>query len=518
MKKSLAILLALIMMLTMVSAAFAEGGAGESGTAEAKIGDAMYSTFDEAAAAAKNGDTIELLADCESKNGIGICGTKLTVKGNNHTLKMNSRGIYVVKSDNVPGELTFENCSVELAPQNGTPKVRGEEYGWAAVVINYDCVLSFNNCTLVNIEPAGSVNTGVYYHEGSKVNLTNTVMKVSGFSGNAFSADVKDEGKPYTSELNVLEKSKLTVSDSRAGITAAMKITVENSLLNNSCNSGNASNGADYILKNAMVDVSKNGSHGMSARNITIINKSTVTCNENGFYGITAYGEVSIDGTSSVTANGNATKEKCGGVRFTQSAKAVIESDAVVEITQNHRNGLENYGTCTFKEGAKLTVMKNSEKNNGGGVYNEGTLVLPQNAKIYNNHAAKAGDDIYNAEGASITFGNVGSNWILDDCNHTINGWYDDDAEERRWNSTYDGKPCIDGRADHAARVSAGKIEGMRALKAAHDAQTTPPEPTPTPYTPHHHYDPVPVVVVVPPKTGDMPLWYGIARFLNLVK
>ena len=37
----------------------------------------------------------------------------------------------------------------------------------------------------------------------------------------------------------------------------------------------------------------------------------------------------------------------------------------------------------------------------------------------------------------------------------------------------------------------------------------------------HTHYDPtpsVPVVVVVPPKTGDMPLWYGIARFIGLVK
>ena len=47
------------------------------------------------------------------------------------------------------------------------------------------------------------------------------------------------------------------------------------------------------------------------------------------------------------------------------------------------------------------------------------------------------------------------------------------------------------------------------------------PEPTPSsdpwypPYNPTHS---VPVVVVVPPKTGDMPLWYGIARFLGLVK
>ena len=161
------------------------------------------------------------------------------------------------------------------------------------------------------------------------------------------------------------------------------------------------------------------------------------------------------------------------------------------------------------------TVMYNSGKGYGGGVYNEGTSVLGNNVSLYNNHAVKAGDDIYNADGASITFGNVGSNWILDDCNHTINGWYDD-AEESRWNSTYDGKPCIDGRADHAVRVSAGKIEGMRALKAAHDAQTTPPSPTPG-NGGHYHPDPTPVpVIVIPPKTGDMTIWQSILHFFGI--
>ena len=38
-------------------------------------------------------------------------------------------------------------------------------------------------------------------------------------------------------------------------------------------------------------------------------------------------------------------------------------------------------------------------------------------------------------------------------------------------------------------------------------------------YTPHYHPTTTPVpVIVIPPKTGDMPLWYGIARFLDLVK
>ena len=47
------------------------------------------------------------------------------------------------------------------------------------------------------------------------------------------------------------------------------------------------------------------------------------------------------------------------------------------------------------------------------------------------------------------------------------------------------------------------------------------PEPTPSSdpwYPPYNPTPSVPVVVVVPPKTGDMPLWYGIARFIGLVK
>ena len=56
MKKLLAILLALIMMLTMVPA-FAEGEV-------AQIGETKYATLDEAIEKAADSDTIVLLADC----------------------------------------------------------------------------------------------------------------------------------------------------------------------------------------------------------------------------------------------------------------------------------------------------------------------------------------------------------------------------------------------------------------------------------------------------------------------
>ena len=85
-------------------------------------------------------------------------------------------------------------------------------------------------------------------------------------------------------------------------------------------------------------------------------------------------------------------------------------------------------------DGAKLTVTNNAavKLGYGGGVNVRGQLVLPAGTILYNNHAATAGDDIYCDENAQITFGVVGTDWILDDCNDKIDGWYDD-SEEERW-------------------------------------------------------------------------------------
>jgi len=107
------------------------------------------------------------------------------------------------------------------------------------------------------------------------------------------------------------------------------------------------------------------------------------------------------------------------------------------------------------------------------------------NAKIYNNHAPVAGDDIYNANGATITnLPSVGTDWILDDCNDLIDGWYDDSAK-------VDGEPNTgrwemhDETQRHILPFTESTISEVTALKAAHGIPTPPvdPEdPTPTPY------------------------------------
>lgn len=432
----------------------------------AKIGDAYYATLDEALSAAKDGDVIELMGDASTESGFGIYGISLTIKGNGHVITANNHGIYVAKKGEVAGNLTFDGVTLNLAPLTGTPTVAGDGYKWAACVINYDCSLSFNNSKVAFASSAGSsVNTGIYYHARSKVNLSATAMSVSGFSTNGICSDVNSGGtEPYSTELNVLAGSTLDVTSNKAGITAGVQVTIDSSRLTNSNNRGNGSNGADYIARNgAVVKVCGNGAHGMSARNIRISDSSSVACNGNGYYGVTFYGKMEVDGTSSLTADGNASK-RGGGLRAaSKTATAHVASGAIVEINENGRNGLENYGTFTFDEGAKLTVMRNHETGRGGGVYNSGTgvLTLPSDAAIYNNHADKAGDDIY-SEG-SFTFGSTGSGWQLDDkrgnCSHAIDGWYDD-AADARWSAHGDTK--------HVAATAAGSYQGAIALKAAH--------------------------------------------------
>ena len=502
MKKLLAILLALIVMLTMIPA-FAEGEV-------AQIGGIKYATLDEAIEKAADSDTIVLLSDCETA-GINL-NKDLSIDGgeSKYTVTFNDRGIALWGKS-----LMFKNCKVVMNGIGSTPYA---EWSWMAICASKDALLLLENTEMTMNGAEGNTAHAIYFCSNNKLNLTDSKLEIKNYQQDALEWDGGDGG------YNVNITNSTFISDhNRSGFTGTFTAKIDNSKVDVINSTGNGSNGSHFeIINGSVVNFSDNNAHGLSTGRLTIDN-STVTANGNGGNGVHAGDTLIIKNNAVVEIKKNncsiSSKWTIPGALYVAGAEGSnIDKTSAVTITENKGSGiLLKGGSLIIEEGAKLTIMNNTAEKleYGGGANVRGDLTLPNSAVFYNNHAAKAGDDIYNAEGASITFGNVGSNWILDDCNHTINGWYDD-AEESRWNSTYDGKPCIDGCADHAVRVSAGKIEVLRALKAAHDAQTTPPEPTPTPYIPHHHYDPVPVVVVVPPKTGDMTIWQSILHFLGI--
>ena len=242
-------------------------------------------------------------------------------------------------------------------------------------------------------------------------------------------------------------------------------------------------------IENCIVEANGNGKDGFyTNKSLEIIN-STVKTNENNSNGLnffTSSGNLSIV-NSSVTAEEN-TKS---GLYF-YGKELTTSGDTSISLNSNQNSGLYvNKGNVTLS-GADVTIMTNNTSSNGGGIYNKGELTLPNGAKVYNNHAETSGDDIYNANGATITnLPSVGTDWILDDCNDLIDGWYDDSAK-------VDGEPNTgrwemhDETQRHILPFTESTISEVTALKAAHGIPTPPVDPEdPTP-TPDPDPDPTP--------------------------
>ena len=98
---------------------------------------------------------------------------------------------------------------------------------------------------------------------------------------------------------------------------------------------------------------------------------------------------------------------------------------------------------------------------------------------IHSNTAEEAGDDICVKSGAFITISPVGTDWILEDCGHTITGWYQD-TNANRWSD--------ENITEEVTTLTS--LENV-ALKAAHRKIDTPVHPTPDP-APTPDPDPTP--------------------------
>ena len=234
---------------------------------------------------------------------------------------------------------------------------------------------------------------------------------------------------------------------------------------------------------------------------VVIEHGATVTACDNEFSGVHNAYKLKIEGT--VIADSN----KVFGITNDAGDKLIITSTADVSVCQNTLFGIFNYARAnlTVESGATLKVEENTgsgiangpkatlnlgagivQRNNalykitftfypegavdftaqGGGIQNLGTAILSDDVELYNNHARLSGDDIYNADGATITFGDTGKGWALDgepDCYDFITGWYDD-SETTRWNAHGD-----DESARHTVLFQPGtELTDPLSLKAAH--------------------------------------------------
>lgn len=492
-KRILSALLTLGMVLTMLPVSvFATDYDGDSSEKVAYADGTYYSSLDTAIKEVAEGATIELLQDCEITEGFN---KTLTFTGG-HKISINQQitneGLQWMNYNHV---LTLDGVEVEWNSDGSDTWLILSLGGTLNVTNGAKLTFQFDS------KDSGSRNA-VYMNANSAINVTNgSTFQILGYNTAGSTGQGIQLDSAGRANINVSGKSTFLIDGTNRGYVNSPSIYVEDSTFTIRNCTSNASNGGNFTAIDSTVTYENNSGHGLSAGNVTIQN-STFNCNKNAYYGITYSGNMTMDGTSVINANENGYGYTGGGLQA--YGVSTVETGAEINILDNERNGMENYGTFTIAEDAKFTVTGNNEPStNGGGIYNGGTLTLPSSAiimnnyaeqtgggicnagtvtipsgvQLYNNHAGTAGDDIYNRDGATINFAEVGSGWELDDCGHVIDGWYDD-SEGSRWEADTEPYHAVEFTAFEALNGMT-TVTGLTALKAAHGVEPIDPGEVP---------------------------------------
>lgn len=461
--------MALACALVLVPSAYADG-------AVARIGETEYNTFDEAVAAAKNGETVTLLADAETA-GLNL-SKDLTIDGGGNALKFTDKGIALWGH-----ALVLKNVNASMAGVGSTPYTA--EWKWMSVCASKDASLTLDGATLT-MDGTGTASNvhAIYFCSNNKLNLKNgSNLTIKNYAQDALEWDGGDGGY----NVNIEGGSTYTSDRCRSGFTGTFVVTVDNSKVNVVNSTGNGSNGSHFNIKNdSTVDFSGNGGHGLSAGDLTI-DHSTVTANNNAYNGIIFTGKGEFKSANVQISRTKGALYWNAGMRLLKPkdeslshATLNVDAASTVSITENKVTGLflDAGAQATFAEGAKLTITGNdaSQENcstkkdaaqMGGGVMvrSKASLSLPASARIDNNHAALAGDDLCAEQGAKISFGKTVEGDTLtafNGCGDAITGWFDD-SKDARWCAHW-----TDNTPWHVDAVEARSYETPVALKAAH--------------------------------------------------
>lgn len=469
------------------------GGALAEGNV-AKINGNEYATFDEALTAAKSGDTITLLQNATTE-GINLSNA-LTIDGgkdSKYTLKFTKHGIAMWENSS----LTFNNCNVVMEGIGSTPYA---EWNWMTISAS-NATLTLNNSNMV-LDGTGTrtegdkATHGIYFSKATtELHLNNkSKLEIRNYSQDALEWNGGSGAYNFT-----MENSTFIAEKNRSGLTGTFGVTAKDSIFNVNNNRGNGSNGSHYVFDHCNVDFSNNGSHGLSAGNLTLKNDTTLVAKDNGITGVTFFGTGDFSNSTITISGTKGNLNSAAGLRLGSAyATCTIDEKTKLTIQDNYTTGILLFS------GSQLTVNSSSVKitgnhaeqlncsakkdadQQGGGIHvrSGASATLPSNAQLYNNHALVAGDDIYAEPGSTITFGNTGAGWKLDgdpDCTDAIDGWYDDSepnadsGESRRWEAHATGTEKNYIKLE-TARNNSGWNNPL-ALKAAHGLRVVPSTP-----------------------------------------
>lgn len=466
-----------------------------------------------------NGNTGEGGASGLFARGQVLTGTDSIFEFNDNGTSVGRQGKGIWADDdanpNVRFEITGGSFSMDGNGLNGFNGLQGPYFGtpsaWGTFVFNYVDVSACNNGKYQGSGKGDGFSYG-------RVTMVGGTLTVNGNTNNGFDGgrgnnsalnatgtviDASNNGKYglHVSQLNAntsassLENCVVTANNNgNTGVYFSKVTNVLSSRVtaNENGYEGIHFSGATTLDENSALTTNGNKNTGLYIGGAATVGATTLVSNQNGACGVQYNNNLTMDGASSLTANGNT---KSGLYAYGQTYTADIASGAKLTLLENRDIGLYTRNkSFVARDGVDVSIMRNHTATNGGGVRVEGyyysssygetikpaALTLPSDAKLYNNHADNAGDDIYlvNAQ-SSITFGPTGADWALDGtpehCTDAIDGWYYDgyklneetgEADSSRWNAhPADAETkYIEGYVVNDTTTASGTL----ALKAAH--------------------------------------------------
>ena len=443
-----------------------------------------YKSFDEAVSKANDGDTIEVIKDATS-TGIDLRNKKLTIKGKTVTTTTDSgteekttvkpKLKFVAKEgqSQIAGitlwgsDLTFQNMDVNMKGASSTTYNK-----WNAVCMSDNASLTLNRTDLSMDGTGLDASAQGIYMAGRGRNELNVEDHSTLTINNYYNAIAWDgvgkgnEGSTYF--INIKDGSTFTAKGNGAGIVGreSLDVLVDNSTLTiTDCTERSGINGADVkIVNGSTANISGNHEgYGIHANDL-LVEKSTLTANNNGYGGIriTGKGEftnstVTVTGTENkgnasveITVNKNEHKDKdkylvgslsvqnstlnisdnnATGIacrnRFSRPTSLTIDDASRVTIQNNNATPYnKNYnekdrigGGLRIEEGStavlgRNTVINNNTAKSGGGVYTKGGKVTINNSTITENKATGNGGGICAEDNSTVTVvgGKISSN------------------------------------------------------------------------------------------------------------
>ncbi len=407
----------------------------------------------------------------------------------------------------------FTNTNLKLDHVTWKLKSSGDQIGKHGIYLNAETKLYISNGSAVKISGFNSSGSSGLFQDASDQTASMSPVEIVIDNGSELSISDCGYGGITVNEPNmtVRDHSKIYVTNcglngGRGGIQFPGRCRVENgsSIISNNnvgslqgaffnhlyldgtsdmsvCGNKGARGlrigGTGVIDTGAKLNVDRNEGTGLQIYtglnfyfgDVQIKQGAKVSICENGKSGIDNYYKFSAENGAGLIVEKN---KDCGIRNYNEMS---LDAGSICENeTEGHGAGILNDGTminkaqstAKLKIGTGVRICNNHAATYGGGLYNgeNGTAELADGVILYNNHAAKGADDIYNTAGRELTFCAVGTGWNLDDCNHRIDGWYDD-TEGSRWNAD-DNLP----ENRHIVSVASGGYETGFQIKAAHGA------------------------------------------------